>query len=121
VHFDKFAASHQKLREQEAETYGQRQLQDPASVELLKETYLPQQTTSYNQFINGLLKPTAYTDQYNNPTTSAYSPSQSSMGYYGYNTTPYTMPMSNAANTPFTTQPQGNNFGMYQQPYDNRG
>lgn len=41
VHFDKFAASHAKFREEEANTFGQRQIHDPASVELLRQTYLP--------------------------------------------------------------------------------
>lgn len=43
VHFDKFAASHAKFREDEANTFGQRQIHDPASLELLRQTYLPPQ------------------------------------------------------------------------------
>jgi hypothetical protein len=42
VHFDKFAATHAKLREHEANTFGQRQIHDPESIELLRQTYLPQ-------------------------------------------------------------------------------
>ncbi|KAL7335401.1 hypothetical protein PS15p_200880 [Mucor circinelloides] len=56
VHFDKFAASHQRFREHEAETYGQRQIHDPASVELLRQTYLPQQT-AYQNMMGGFINP----------------------------------------------------------------
>ncbi|KAK4517974.1 uncharacterized protein ATC70_001323 [Mucor velutinosus] len=56
VHFDKFAASHQRFREHEAETYGQRQIHDPASVELLRQTYLPQQT-AYQNMMGGFVNP----------------------------------------------------------------
>lgn len=56
MHFDKFAASHQKFREHEAETFGQRQIHDPASVELLRQTYLPQQT-AYQNMMGGYINP----------------------------------------------------------------
>ncbi|CAO3632196.1 unnamed protein product [Mucor fragilis] len=56
VHFDKFATSHQRFREHEAETYGQRQIHDPASVELLRQTYLPQQT-AYQNMMGGFVNP----------------------------------------------------------------
>lgn len=56
VHFDKFAASHQRFREHEAETFGQRQIHDPASVELLRQTYLPQQT-AYQNMMGGYVNP----------------------------------------------------------------
>lgn len=51
VHFDKFAANHQRLREYEANTFGQRQIDDPASLELLRQTYLPEQATDYNHLM----------------------------------------------------------------------
>ncbi|KAL9541756.1 hypothetical protein MBANPS3_008949 [Mucor bainieri] len=56
VHFDKFAANHQRFREHEAETFGQRQIHDPASVELLRQTYLPQQT-AYQNAMGGFINP----------------------------------------------------------------
>ncbi|KAG2208687.1 hypothetical protein INT47_007786 [Mucor saturninus] len=50
VHFDKFAASHQRFREHEESTFGQRQIHDPESIELLRQTYsytAPQPYTAY--------------------------------------------------------------------------
>lgn len=81
VHFDKFAASHAKFREEEANTFGQRQIHDPASIELLRQTYLPPQPQSQpllSTLIPSQVQPLQY-NYYNNTTNTAthstYSPS----------------------------------------------
>ncbi|GAN01676.1 RNA-binding domain-containing protein [Mucor ambiguus] len=88
VHFDKFAASHQRFREHEAETYGQRQIHDPASVELLRQTYLPQQT-AYQNMMGGFINPSLLIPM---QTTSYPYQSSPQQQYQQYQQHPFTDP-----------------------------
>lgn len=124
VHFDKFAENHLRLREHEANTFGQRQIHDPVSLELLRQTYLPQQTTNYNHLMapyllqtppyieNMMDTTTAITTTlatYTNTNNTIYNPNN-----YYYNTTPVynnTYDSQPLYYQPTTSMIYGNNSG----------
>ncbi|KAI7894317.1 uncharacterized protein EV154DRAFT_415427, partial [Mucor mucedo] len=98
VHFDKFAASHQRFREHEESTFGQRQIHDPESIELLRQTYsytAPQPytayTSPYTSYGGGL---DMYQGIIQAQPSFAYYPSQYNNAVYngGYNTQQWVQP-----------------------------
>lgn len=50
VHFDKFEVHHQKCQEEEQDTFGLRNINDPASVELLRQTYATPYSSIYSSY-----------------------------------------------------------------------
>jgi hypothetical protein len=86
VHFDKFAVNHQRLREQEANSFGQRQIYDPASIELLRQTYLPQPAPQPQQLygFSSFMPPAP-------AVTNAYYNVSNNMGYHHHYSQPHYM------------------------------
>jgi hypothetical protein len=114
VHFDKFAASHQRFREHEAETFGQRQIHDPASVELLRQTYLPQQT-AYQNMMGGYVNSSLLI-----PMQTASYPYQSSSPQPHIRQQPYEgMPPTSTTSAIHTTAPTPAMYNNVSSPTNN--
>lgn len=110
VHFDKFALNHQRLREQEEESFGQRQICDPASVELLRQTYAqPKALQQLYGFSSFMPQPQPFTvplvQQSMNSTAGYYDHSLGGGGGYQQHHSPYMAHNSYAYQPPlFTNQ-----------------
>jgi hypothetical protein len=108
VHFDKFAASHQRFREHEANTFGQRQIHDPASIELLRQTYLtptPQQPS-----FNAYMMPATPQQPQSNYYSPYIQPIMPMVGYPQYHSPSFSHSTSTSTNNATTTY---NNNNIY--------